>query len=113
MQIVNLTRGQTLARAAWQAESPLTRLVGLLGRRALPDGGALILQPCSGIHMLGMRFAIDALYLDDRRRVVRAISKLAPWRFGPLDPAAACVVELPAGTLVATGTQEGDQIAVQ
>jgi uncharacterized membrane protein (UPF0127 family) len=113
MQIVNTTRQQTLATAARLAENPLTRFVGLLGKRALPPGAALILQPCAGVHMLGMRFAIDALYLDHTRRVVRTVAGLAPWRLGPLDPAAASVIELPTGTIAATATTVGDQIAFE
>jgi uncharacterized membrane protein (UPF0127 family) len=113
MQIVNTTRQQTLATAARMAGNPFTRFVGLLGKRSLPPGAALILHPCTGVHMLGMRFAIDALYLDHARRVVRAVAGLAPWRVGPLDPAAASVIELPIGTIAATATTVGDQIAFE
>jgi uncharacterized membrane protein (UPF0127 family) len=111
MRIINTTRDQTLATAAREADNPLTRFVGLLGRRAFPAGEALILRGCAGIHMLGMRFAIDALYLDTAGRVVRAIPTLAPWRVGPLDAATECIIELPAGTLAATATAVGDHIA--
>jgi uncharacterized membrane protein (UPF0127 family) len=112
MQVINTTRNHTLATAARLADNPLTRFIGLLGRRAFPAGQALILRGCSGIHMFGMRFAIDALYLDAAGCVVRAISALAPWRVGPLDPAAECIIELPAGTIAATATTVGDQITL-
>jgi len=112
MQVINQTRGCTLAEHGWFAENPFTRMVGLLGKRRFPEGGALILRPCSGIHMLGMRFAIDALYLDARGRVVRAVRSLAPWRIGPLDPTTECVIEMPAGTINASGTVEGDEITL-
>jgi uncharacterized protein len=111
MQIVNVTRQTTLAHAVRLADNPLTRFMGLLGKREFPAGQALVLRPCSGIHMLGMRFAIDALYLDARRQVIHAVRELGPWRIGPLDPATACVVEMPAGTIAATATAVGDEIA--
>ncbi len=113
MHIINTTRAHTLATVARQADNPLARFIGLLGRRDFPAGQALIMQGCSGIHMFGMRFAIDALYLDGAGRVVRAIPALAPWRVGPLDPATECIIELPAGTLAATATTVGDHIAIE
>jgi uncharacterized protein len=113
MQVINQTRGRTLAEHGWQATNPLTRMVGLLGKRHMPEGGALILRPCSGIHMLGMRFAIDALYLDGRGQVVRAVRHLAPWRIGPLDPTTECIIEMATGTIDASGTVEGDEIALR
>ncbi len=110
VQITNVTRHVILATHARVADNSLTRLMGLLGKRAFPEGQALVLRPCSGIHTVGMRFAIDALYLDARRRVIHAVSDLGPWRFGPLDPATACVVEMPAGTIATTATAIGDEI---
>lgn len=113
MQIVNRTRQQTLATQVRLAANPWTRFVGLLGRKHFPAGSALVLRPCSGIHMFGMRFAIDAVYLDAGQRVVRVVRQLAPWRVGPLDPQADCVIELPMGTLAATETAIGDAIVFE
>ncbi len=112
MQIVNITRDQTLAQRAWMANNPFARLLGLLGRKTLPEGSALVLQPCSGVHMFGMRFAVDALYLDGAQRVLHTVSNLAPWRVGPLDPRAECVIEMPVGTLARTHTAVGDEITL-
>jgi uncharacterized protein len=111
--VINLTRNVTLAKAARMADDPISRLIGLLGRSALPAHGGLILRPCSGVHMLGMRFAVDALYVDAKGRVVRAISALRPWRIGPVDPRADAVIELPVGTLATTQTAIGDEIAIR
>ena len=113
MQIINETRQRTLAEHGKLADNPLTRMVGLLGKRRFPPGSALILQHCSGIRMLGMRFAIDALYLDARGHVVHAVQHLAPWRIGPLDPTTECIIEMPVGTIAATGTVVGDEIALR
>ncbi len=112
VRITNLTRGTDLAQEARLAQDPVTRLLGLLGRRSLPAGGGLVLRPCSSIHMLGMRFAVDALFLDSRYRVVRAVSRLRPWRIGPIEPRADSIIALPAGAIDATGTAVGDQLAL-
>jgi uncharacterized membrane protein (UPF0127 family) len=46
------------------AETALTRMKGLLGRRSLPSGEGILLKPASSVHMAFMRFAIDAVFLD-------------------------------------------------
>ena len=45
------------------ADSPLTRLVGLAGRRSLPSGRALLFPRCRSVHTFGMRFALDLVWL--------------------------------------------------
>lgn len=109
----NLTRQADLATQARLATDPFSRLLGWLGRQAIASGEGLILRPCSGIHMVGMRCAIDAIYVDAGGCVLHTLHGLRPWRIGPLDPRAAYVVELPPGTLAATATLPGDLIALE
>jgi len=104
----NARTGAVLADRIERAATPLARLRGLLGRRRLEEGQALLIEPCAAIHTFFMRFAIDAAFLSRDLRVVRAISTLEPWRATRLHSRAAMVVELPAGTLQRTGTREGD-----
>jgi uncharacterized membrane protein (UPF0127 family) len=112
LRVENLTRGQTLVTAGDVADHPWTRLRGLLGRPRLAPGEGLLIVPCNSIHMFFMRFPIDVLYVDRCRRVIGLNHGLAPWRLGRLYRQAHFVVELPAGTLQATGTQVGDQLQV-
>lgn len=111
-RVTNDTMACDLATQAHVANNPWRRFVGLLDRTALAPGSGLILHDCSGIHMFGMRFAIDALYVDGHNTVIHAISRLAPWHIGPLDPTAAYIVELPAGIIAATGTSVGDHLTL-
>ncbi len=62
------------------ATSPWVRARGLLGRAGLAPGHALWLAPCRSIHTVGMRFAIDVVFLDRASRVVRVVDDLAPYR---------------------------------
>lgn len=85
-------------------ESFLQRFLGLMGRPSLPEGEGLYL-PASSIHMMFMRFPIDALFVtgagvDGVRGVVGMRAHLPPWR-GVVIPVrgAEGVIELPAGTL--------------
>lgn len=107
--------GREVARRVMIARGFWGRFRGLMGRRpdALPHGSALVIDPCSSIHMFFMRFPIDVLYLDQENRVVRAQKDLRPWRIGPLYTRGACyVVELPAGTIERVGVCVGDEIII-
>ena len=90
------------------ADHPLARGIGLLGRRRLePDEGLLITRT-SAITMLFMLFAIDAVFVDRERRVVKVASRLRPWTPAVAARGADAVLELPAGTAERSGTQVGD-----
>ena len=77
-------------------------------------GQALVIDPCTSIHMFFMRFPIDVLYLDRDHRVVRAQQGIRPWRIGPLyTKGARFVIELPAGTIKRSGTVAGDHLMIE
>ena len=63
MRLLRTARGDVIRVEV--ADSFLRRFCGLMLRRALPADGGLLLAPCASIHMCFMRFAIDAVYLDD------------------------------------------------
>lgn len=109
----NRTRQALVAAQVERARSIRERLQGLLGRDGLAEGSALVIEPCTSIHTLFMRFPIDALFVDRRGAVVRAIGSLKPWRATRVYPGAALVVELPCGTIRRTGTAEGDFLSFE
>jgi uncharacterized protein len=113
LRVVNASRGTVLADRAGWARSFAARLKGLLGRSALAPGEGLLIEPCDGIHMFFMRFAIDAVFLDAERRVVRLFSRLPPWSTTPRVRGARSVLELPAGAGEASGTLPGDLLRVE
>ena len=55
-----------------------------MGRRELPPGAGLVLQPGGGIHMWFMRIPLDVVHVDKRDRVTHVLRGIQPWRFGPL-----------------------------
>jgi uncharacterized protein len=93
------------------AETPLTRLKGLLGRHELPRGEGLLLRPASSIHTFFMRFPIDAVWLDRELRVVGVTHDLRPWRAASQRGAKA-VLELPAGEAAARGVEAGEHLVL-
>lgn len=102
--------GALVAERARLARSFRERLVGLLGRDRLPPGEALILEPCSGVHTLFMRFTIDVAFLDAQGRVVALVESLRPWRMTRIHSGAVRTVELPEGTLQRAGVRLGDRL---
>ena len=93
------------------ADTHWTRLKGLLGTDALAPGDGLWIRPCRQVHMFGMRYAIDVVFLDDAYRVVGLVRHLEPWRISPSVRAATSVIELPAGTISKSSLREGQTLA--
>lgn len=112
MKALNVTKGTWLASDLEVADSFLKRLRGLLGRIHLPDSRGLWITPCDSIHTIGMLFPIDVVFLNREGRVVKAIHNLAPFRLVLTVKTASSVIELPAGTLRQTHTEEGDVVRV-
>ncbi len=82
----------------------------MLGRPAPVEGEGLLLAPCRGVHMFGMRYPLDVVFLDEDGVVVASFPALAPGKRTPLVNRAAFALELPAGTVAATGTAVGDPL---
>jgi uncharacterized membrane protein (UPF0127 family) len=112
MQAFNHTRQRFLAGRGRVAARPWARLRGLIGRSSFEFGEGLLLMGTQGVHTIGMRFAIDVLWLDEDGQVLYSIHAMEPFRFSPIIRKAAMVLELPAGVLRETGTQVGDRIEV-
>src|SRR5205809_7202366 len=105
--------GAVLAERLRLAHTHWARLRGLLGTKRLDPGHGLWLRPCRQIHMFGMRYAVDAVFLDEHQRVVRALSELSPWRVSPRVADAESVLELPAGTVARTRLAKGAQVVIE
>ena len=93
------------------AETALTRMRGLLGRRQLPTGEGILLKPASSVHMAFMRFAIDAVLLDRDMRVVKIAADLKPWRAAGARGSKS-VLEIAAGECARRGLTVGDRLTV-
>ena len=94
-----------LATTFWQ------RFRGLMLRRPLPPATALLIAPCNSIHMCFMRFAIDAVYLDDARRILKIAPHLLPWLGLSCCRGAWGCLELPAGAAARLGLAVGERLS--
>ena len=110
LTIRNLDRGALLAERVEVASRWWSRARGLLGRK-LREGDGLLIRPCRAVHMLGMTFPIDVLFLDADHRVVAIYPGLRPARLTGYHRDAEMALELPAGTVGRTGTEIGDRLS--
>jgi uncharacterized membrane protein (UPF0127 family) len=108
----NLDTGTVVADNVAVADTHATRAVGLLNRSGLNPGEGLWIVPSRGVHTMWMRFAIDVVALDDRGVVIDSVATLKPWRIRLPRRGTAGVLELPAGSLAATGTKVGHRIGL-
>jgi len=104
--------GTSLGHRIRVADTWWTRFRGLLGTPSLAQGEGLLIEPCRGVHMLGMKYPIDVAFLDRAGRVVGVCHRLAPGARSPFVRAARSALELPAGTLAAAGVTEGDTLTL-
>jgi uncharacterized protein len=114
----NRTRSSDLASDVEVAGSLWGKFKGLMGRDDLPSGAALWLPDSNGIHMMFMRFPIDAVFVGradgaGSRPVVSVHRALRTWTgLVPFVRGAHGVLELPVGAIDASQTQVGDQIEI-
>lgn len=112
MVVRNVTRNTILARRAGVADTFWLRLRGLLGRRGLEPGEGLVIRPTAAVHTFLMQFDIDVVHVDRHGRVIHMQENMGRGRTSSARGGVA-VVELPAGTVAATGTKVGDQLTFQ
>lgn len=112
MSLRHRETGRTIATRVEVADSFLARARGLMFRRSIPEGYALVFRfdrPVTrGLHMLFVPFPIDALWLVDGE--VQRVARLDAW-IGFGRGWADTIVELPAGAT--EGVEPGDRVEIE
>ena len=94
------------------ADGIWTRFKGLMGRKELREGHGLLLLPCSSIHMMFMRFPIDAVFFDRDWIVLQIEEHLQPWTGLASCRGAYACLEIPAGSAFFYGLFEGKRVPI-
>jgi uncharacterized membrane protein (UPF0127 family) len=106
---LELEDGGVVCERCLVADTPLSRMRGLLGRSGLaPDEGILI-RPAGSIHTFFMRFPIDVVFCTRDLRVLSVAADVPPWR-ARMQRRARVVVELGAGEAARCGVEPGAQL---
>jgi uncharacterized membrane protein (UPF0127 family) len=102
MNLIDVTRATSVGTRITIADTSLTRLIGLMGRRRLDAGCGLLIRPSFGIHTFGMLFPIDVVALNKNH--------LAPFRMTSIHLKTDSMLELPAGQIRNCQIRVGDQL---
>jgi uncharacterized protein len=70
---------------------------GLLGTDSISPQQGCWLEGASSVHMFGMRYALDIVFLDRDSRILKIVPHLRPWGVSPWVPASRAVLEIAAG----------------
>ena len=119
--IKNNTQGTTLCRTCELADSPFRKARGLMFRGSLPDGHGMLFSfphgTQSAMWMFCMRFPIDMIFIDSKKRVIHIVENASPlglswktWRLYSPSSSAYFVLEIPSGKSRETETKVGDQL---
>ena len=109
--IIDISTGEPIATHVATAQNYWSRFRGLMLRRQLAPGEALDIRGDGSIHMMFMRFPIDAVFYDADLRVTRVARGVRPWvglAFGGRGTKG--VIELAAGA--AEGVEPGHQLRI-
>jgi uncharacterized membrane protein (UPF0127 family) len=116
VRVVNQNQVTTVCARCSVADNPVTRIRGLLGKKTLSADEGLLIVPCSSVHMFGMKFSLDVLFLTRENIVTDFVENLPPGKlyvarrnFGKAHAA----LEVAPGTIAATATVRGDQIQME
>jgi uncharacterized membrane protein (UPF0127 family) len=113
VRVRNADRDTVLGAEVEVADDWWRRLRGLLGRPPLRPGEGLLISPCRSVHMYGMKFGLDVVFLARDGRVVGLYEALAPGRLTRWHRDALHALEVPSGTIASSGTCLGDRLAWQ
>ena len=78
-RILNVTKGTVVAEDVAVARSFWGRFRGLMLRREMASGEALLIEPSASIHTAFMRFPIDVVFLDREKQVVKVAENVRPF----------------------------------
>lgn len=104
-------RGKILATDILIADDPVSRVIGLMFRKA-PRGNGLLLDPCNSIHTFFMRYSLDIVFITRSNQVVKIVRNMRPWRMTWIYWRAKKTLEVPAGKLP-MDLAEGDILEVR
>ena len=109
-----MVNGSLFADSVEYATGFFERMKGLLGRGDMNNKSAMIIEHCNSVHSVGMRFAIDLIFLDKEWRVLSVRENISPGK--PMVGGgfhAKRVVESKTGNLEVDKLQAGDVLVFE
>lgn len=114
-RLISTEDGTTIADTIEVADTILKQTMGLMFRGPLDEGEAMVFvfrdARRINLHMLFMRAPIDAIILDEDKKIVEA-KTLRPW-VDTLSGRGKYVVETRAGVVEEYELEEGDELVIE
>lgn len=108
MEVLNKNTGKLLANKVIIADKFITRLKGLMFKKAIEDDVAMLIYPCNAIHTYFMNFSLDVIFISKEYEVLHIIENMPPGNRSSFIRRSMGVLEVPAGTIRKTNTKKGD-----
>lgn len=110
MKVVNTTKKTTLCTNCKVANNFISRFIGLMGKKNLPEGNGLLITPCNSIHMFFMNMPLDIIFIDKNNMIVHLLENIKPWSLSGIMHGSCSAIELPSGTIKKTSSSVGDRL---
>jgi len=111
IRVVNRTQGTLLGNRIVLVDTWSGRLRGYLGRPEPTPGEGMLLVGCNAVHMFGMDFPLDVIFVGKGGEAVDVLESLKPWKRTKRIRDARFALELPTGVIAASCTEVGDRLA--
>lgn len=103
--------GEVLFSSVSRPRSFWQRARGLIGRPPPAEHEAWWFERCNSIHMFGMHYPIDVVFLDASHKVLKLSERLPPFGLSAC-PRADSVLEIAAGGARTKGLRVGQQLEI-
>jgi uncharacterized membrane protein (UPF0127 family) len=105
-----MSQSKILLNKVYVADSFFPKFAGLIFRKRLKTDEGLLICSCNSVHTFWMRYPIDAIFLDDKFKVVYMIENIKPFSVTPFIKDSKYVLELLSLTAKKLGIVSGNYL---
>jgi uncharacterized membrane protein (UPF0127 family) len=109
----NVRTGRVLAWRVRRADNWIERTLGFLPRAAIAPEEGLWFEGCGAVHTVGMRSALDIVFLDRDHQIVKVEPNVTPGKLHVSARNAHIVAEFGPGFAKANQMSVGDQLLLE
>jgi uncharacterized membrane protein (UPF0127 family) len=111
VKIKNKRTNEVILEKVYVADTFFERLKGLMGKKGLEPGEALLIKPCSSVHSFHMKFLFDVAFFDKNNKMVHVIHSMKPLKTSPVIRKSKFAIET-SGDYLKTKLQADDEIEI-
>lgn len=112
IEIKNITKNKIIVDNGYMANTFLTRLKGLLGKREIEDNEGICIYPCKSVHTFFMQFPIDIVFIDRDNKIIHITENLRHYRISKYVKNAEYVIEIGGSKSKKKDIEVGDEIDI-